>query len=275
MQPQNERLDLFLEEGFSQIDQSLKIVIDRVTPEQILSEFDPYFLAAQDIHTAHDLVDQTFRSYLGRIEKESIEVLLKRLAADVCGRIYGCKTESAKGVDLEFVKEDIVYLICVKPDPGWGSTQQVSHMVANLKSAKRNLRIKNPELSVGVIIGCLYGRDEQFDKGEYWKLCGQRFWAFISGNDDLYIQIIESLVHRAKQRNDDFQKSYARAINRLEREVLTDFVSNDLVDWDRLIQFVSAASSPKKSVPKKRASRESATDYVVDSQSAFDMEILE
>ena len=33
--------------------------------------------------------------------------------------------------------------------------------------------------------------DNQPDKGDYFKYCGQSFWEIISGNKNLFIEIIE------------------------------------------------------------------------------------
>ncbi|HPK53898.1 MAG TPA: PmeII family type II restriction endonuclease, partial [Smithellaceae bacterium] len=35
-----------------------------------------------------------------------------------------------------------------------------------------------------------YGKDSNPDKGDYLKLCGQIFWEFISGDENLYTDII-------------------------------------------------------------------------------------
>lgn len=48
--------------------------------------------------------------------------------------------------------------------------------------------------------GCCYGRDKHPDKGDYFKYCGQSFWEFISGYEDLYTGIIEPLGHKAKEK---------------------------------------------------------------------------
>jgi type II restriction endonuclease EcoO109I-like protein len=40
--------------------------------------------------------------------------------------------------------------------------------------------------NVVAVSGCCYGHENQPDKGDYLKLCGQRFWGFISGNRELY-----------------------------------------------------------------------------------------
>ena len=78
-------------------------------------------------------------------------------------------------------------------------------MKDNFRKAKRILGTNiASSLNVIAINGCCYGKDNNPDKGEYLKLCGQRFWDFVSGNDNLYTEIIEPLGHQAKEKNDQF-----------------------------------------------------------------------
>ena len=90
--------------------------------------------------------------------------------------------------------------------------------------------------------GCCYGRDNNPDKGDYLKLCGQRFWEFISGEERLYVEIIEPLGHQAKERNEAFQREYARLINTFSQEFMAEFCVDGLIDWEKLVAFNSAAN---------------------------------
>jgi len=134
---------------------------------------------------------------------------------------------------------NVIVLVAVKSGPNWGNSGQIANMKSNFIKAKRILKTNNPKVNVQAVNGCCYGKDIRPNKGEYEKLCGQRFWSFISGNEDLYVQIIEPLGHKAKQRNDSFQKLYAQVINKFEREVLKDFIQDDLIDWPKLVHFNS------------------------------------
>ncbi|HHL57988.1 MAG TPA: cytosolic protein, partial [Bacteroidetes bacterium] len=79
------------------------------------------------------------------------------------------------------------------------------------------------------------------DKGDYYKYCGQRFWEFISGSSDLYIEIIEPLGAKAKERNDEFLQSYSKIINRFTLEFAKDYCdSNGAIKWDKLVEFNSS-----------------------------------
>ena len=76
-------------------------------------------------------------------------------------------------------------------------------MVSDFGSAMKTLRTSGSQLSIVAVNGCCYGRDNHPDKGVYLKYCGQRFWEFISGEPDLYTEIIEPLGRKAKQRHED------------------------------------------------------------------------
>jgi hypothetical protein len=91
--------------------------------------------------------------------------------------------------------------------------------------------------------GCCYGKDNQPDKGDYRKLCGQSFWEFISGDSDLYVKMIEPLGHKAKEKNEQFMKSYAKIINKFTLEFGQNFCKNGEIDWKKLVQFNSSKKS--------------------------------
>ncbi|MDR1505532.1 MAG: hypothetical protein LBI67_00345 [Treponema sp.] len=63
------------------------------------------------------------------------------------------------------------------------------------------------------INGCCYGKDNNPDKGSYYKYCGQAFWEFIGGNANIYTDIIEPLGYKAKERNDDYMIKYSRMMS--------------------------------------------------------------
>ncbi len=111
------------------------------------------------------------------------------------------------------------------------------------KKAKRTLRTSGSRMMVEAVNGCCYGRDDRPDKEEYLKYCGQRFWEFISGKPNLYIDIIEPLGHQAKERNEDFGVEYARTVNRFTGEFIQDFCEADgSIRWEDLLKFNSGAA---------------------------------
>lgn len=99
--------------------------------------------------------------------------------------------------------------------------------------------------NIQAINGCCYGKDSKPNKGDYFKLCGQEFWSFISGDDEMYVKIIEPLDEEAKQKDEDFKIAYARKVNLLTSQFLQEFCQDGLIDWVKLLKFVSSRPTPK------------------------------
>jgi hypothetical protein len=117
----------------------------------------------------------------------------------------------------------------------------------NFKKAKRILGTNSSTgFHVIAVNGCCYGKDNVPNKGDYIKLCGQRFWEFISGNENLYTEIIEPLGHKAKEKNELFLREYAKVINRFSLEFMKMFcdTSGEIL-WEEVIKFNSAKSISK------------------------------
>src|SRR3989344_5564233 len=92
------------------------------------------------------------------------------------------KISKLTGIDLEFEKDEALYVVEIKAGWNWGNSSQIRQLKINFKSAKKLLLEKTGKKIVAVN-GCCFGRDNKPDKGDYLKLCGQRFWELISGNE--------------------------------------------------------------------------------------------
>ena len=166
---------------------------------------------------------------------------LERLATFICNHAYAGKKSSAEGIDLEFEKDNTKYIVSVKSGPSWGNASQINKMKDNFHKAKRILGTNlSTSQNVIAVNGCCYGKDNSPDKGEYLKLCGQRFWAFISGNENLYTEIIEPLGHKAKEKNDQFLVEYSKVVNKFSLEFMGMFCdTNGAINWEKVIKFNS------------------------------------
>lgn len=207
--------------------------------KQILKRKNPYLFKAKNIHTAQDLVKSLLDAHLSSQEEKVFGDFLEELAIFVCSRVYDGRKSAAKGIDLEFEKDGVLYLVSVKSGPNWGNSSQIKRMVDNFKKAQRILRTGQGQQSVQAVNGCCYGKERQPDKGDYLKLCGQEFWMFVSSNENLYLEIIEPLGRRAKERNDSFQAEYGRILNLFTGEFLRDFCQEGVIGWQELVRFNS------------------------------------
>lgn len=213
---------------------------------QILRRKNPYLFRAKNILTAQDLVKTLLDAHLSSQEETIFGEFLERLAIFICKQVFYGKKSSAEGIDLEFERDNIRYIVSIKSGPNWGNSSQVKKMVENFKKAKRILGTNISQTNIVAVNGCCYGRDNKPDKGDYLKYCGQMFWEFISGNPDLYVQIIEPLGYKAKEKNEEFLNAYSKLINKFTLEFGKDFCVDGEINWDVLVKFNSSISRDER-----------------------------
>ena len=165
---------------------------------------------------------------------------LEGLAIYICSKVYNGRKSSAEGIDLEFEKDKIKYIVSIKSGPNWGNSSQIKKMKDQFQKAKRTLGTNTAKVNIVAVNGCCYGRDNKPDKGEYLKLCGQSFWEFISGKSNLYKEIIEPLGHKAKEQNEDFLKAYSQILNIFSNQLANEFSIDGNIDWNKIVQHNSS-----------------------------------
>jgi hypothetical protein len=214
--------------------------IERLKLYDILKRKNPYLFKAKNVLTAQDLVKYILDAYLSSQEETIFGEFLEGLAIFINHKVYGGRKSSAEGIDLEFERDQIKYIVSIKSGPNWGNSRQIAKMKEDFIRAQRVLRSNNPDIHIKAVNGCCYGKDNHPDKGSYFKYCGQTFWHFISGEQTLYTGIIEPLGHRAKEKNDQFQQSYSRILNKFTLEFGAEFCVDGLINWAKLVHYNSA-----------------------------------
>lgn len=215
--------------------------------KKVLSKKNPYLFKAKYVLTAQDIIKSLTDAFISSQEETIFGDWLEGLAIFVNEKVYKGRKSGIIGIDLEFDKDNVRYIVTIKSGPNWGNSSQIAKLVADFKTAKKTLRTSNSQLNIVAVNGCCYGKENQPDRGDYFKYCGQKFWEFMSGDTDFYTKIIEPLGHQAKERNDDFMQSYAQMINKFTKEFADTFCKNDgSIDWDKLVRFNSATLDPKK-----------------------------
>jgi site-specific DNA-methyltransferase (cytosine-N4-specific) len=68
---------------------------------------------------------------------------------------------------------------------------------------------------------------------------GQDFWNFISGDDELYREIIVPIDQEARQKDEAFKLAYAAKINEMTQDFVNNFMTNNQIDWIKLVDYVS------------------------------------
>ncbi len=232
----------FVENNIGEFHKRRADSLAKLSLTKILKRKNPYLFKAKNITMPPDLVKGLLDAHLSSQEEAIFGEFLEQLAIYVNSCVFNGKKSATEGIDLEFTKEGIEYIVSIKSGPNWGNSGQINRMRDDFNKAKRIKRTGNSKINIQAINGCCYGIDNHPEKGDYQKLCGQRFWEFISGNTDLYIQIIEPLGHRAKEKNEEFLEEYSRIYTLFVSEFITDFCPDGIIDWKKLVEFNSGAN---------------------------------
>ncbi len=200
----------------------------------------PYLYKAKHLTTANDIVKSWADAYLSSAEETIFGDWLEGLAIFVCSKVYGGKKSSTTGIDLEFDKDGVRYIVSIKSGPNWANANQKKQMINNFKTAKKVLRTSRSNMNIQAVNGCCYGKDSKPDKGDYFKYCGQEFWTFISGEESLYTDIIESLATNAKEQNEAYMVEYGKMINKITKEFMANYCLEDgSIDWMKIVEINS------------------------------------
>lgn len=202
----------------------------------------PYLFKAKNITTAAEFVKNYADAYISSAEETMFGDWLEGLAVFVCSIVYNGRKSTTKGIDLEFDKDNIRYIISIKSGPYWGNSTQIAKMREDFKTAKKTLRTSKSGLNILAVNGCCYGIENNPDKGDYYKYCGQDFWYFISGEETLYQDIIEPLATDAKEKNETFSTEYGKMLNKITKEFIDEYCFEDgSIDWNKIVRINSAS----------------------------------
>lgn len=238
----------YVEENIGTFHQQRIASIDALKLSQVLKRKNPYLFKAKHMLTAEQIVRGLVDAHISSNEETIFGDWLEGLAIFINKKVLGGWKSGIPGIDLEFDKNKVRYIVNIKSGPNWGNSRQIRDMIANFNSARKTLKTSNSKLQVEAVNGCCYGRDRHpYKKANYYKYCGQQFWEFVSGDTDLYLEVIEPLGHKAKEKNEDFMKSYSQMINKFTKEFAYEYCKEDgSIDWDKIVRFNSAVVKPKK-----------------------------
>jgi len=216
--------------------------LNKLKLKTVLKKKNPYLFKAKHLLTAEAIIKKLTEAFISSNEETIFGDWLEGLAIFINQKIYGGWKSGITGIDLEFDKDGIRYIVAIKSGPNWGNSSQIAKMKADFNIAKKALRTSNSGLMVMSVNGCCYGKDRNPDKGDYFKYCGQDFWHFISGRKNLYQEIIEPIGHKAREKNEIFTVAYSQMINKFTKEFANDFCSDDgTINWNKLVEFNSCA----------------------------------
>ena len=132
---------------------------------KVIRRKNPYLFKAKNINTAQDFVKTILDAHLSSQEETTFGGFLEELAIFICSQVYGGQKSAAEGIDLEFEKDSIRYIVSIKSGPNWGNSSQVAKLRDNFRKARRILSTNTSLKNVVAVNGCCYGKDRTPDKG--------------------------------------------------------------------------------------------------------------
>lgn len=238
----------YVEENIGDFHQRLLESLHKLSLATVLSKKNPYLFRAKALLTAADIVAGLVNAFLSSREETIFGNWLEGLAIFINKKVFDGYKSAAPGIDLEFDKDDIRYLVAIKSGPNWGNSSQIKKMLSDFNTARKVIKTSNSKIAIEAVNGCCYGRDNNPLKTDnYNKLCGQRFWEFISGNPHLYLEIIEPLGHKSQEKTAEFNLAYSKILNRFTAEFTENFCQTDFsIDWEKLLKHNSSKTESDK-----------------------------
>lgn len=247
-----------MEAHIGEFHQSRLEKVQNITLKEILLSKNPYLFKAKNMTRADEVIKSVLDAFISSSEEGKFGNWLERLAIYINDSVYQGRKAGIDGVDLDFDKDGQRYLVAIKSGPNWGNDNQQRKLSELFASVRRRLATSGSHVNPICVNGCCYGRSrpssEFKTKLNYYKICGQRFWELISGDANLYTELIIPLGHDAEEKNQEFKDLYGNLVNRLTAEFLQDFMNpNGSIDWNKWLVFNS--NFPKESSKSKLSSK--------------------
>lgn len=213
--------------------------LEGLTLNRLLAK-NPYLFKAKNISTAEKLISGLLDAFLSSSEEKLFGDFLEQLAIFVAEKTCDGHKSTAPGVDLEFSRDNIYYVVSIKSSSNWGNSSQQRKLEEDLRDAVTRLKQSRRGLNVQPVLGICYGRAKTGYVRGYLKIAGQNFWHLISENKNLYTDIIEPIGHRA----DEFNRAFAEEQDRITKRFVDQFIErfcddSGAIDWVKLVEFNS------------------------------------
>lgn len=211
----------------------------KLSLKEILKNKNPYLFRAKNLNQAADLMSAVLDARLSSSEEGSFGGFLENLAIYVAEITGGGYKSAAEGIDIELVRDKVRYLIAVKSGKNWGNSGQYQALKRNFKKAVAVIRQSVRTTQLQPTLGICYGNFKTKDTGEYLHIGGQSFWHLLSGDSDLYTDLIKPLGFKAKEHNRAFEDEKNNTYNRLIREFTIAYCRRSgAINWTKLVRFV-------------------------------------
>jgi len=235
-----EKVERFVAERFRELDALKAAHVNNLQLVPLLRANNPYLVRVERRGLASQVVEWVLDAGTASIEENLFDEFLRTLAVFVSEEKCNGRKSGITGIDIELDRGGVRYLIAVKSGKAWGNATQQKKLRENFLTAVKVLKQNKAVGEIQPTLGICYGRFKTVNNGAFLHIGGQSFWELISGEQDLYMDIIEPIGHRAKEFNDEFHTKRANPMNRMVREFTERFcLADGAIDWPKIVTLVS------------------------------------
>jgi len=216
--------------------------------KDFLRKKNPYLFRALATEKASEIVEHLLVAYIGASDEtifgDAFFEPIARIAAEG-------KVSDAEGVDFVIEFPDRVVAVALKSGPNIYNASQKKRQSQEFLAVRSRLYKLHKQFDP--LLGHAYGRlkTEPTKDRVYRDRSGQAFWAEITGDKDFYLKLIRLMKDEPLKHKKDYTPAWDAAINKFTAEFVKDFCfQNGQIDWEKLVQFVSAISAGKSSKKK-------------------------
>jgi hypothetical protein len=234
------KVEQFVESRITDFHSSRLAGIESLKLLKLLDGKNPYLFRTKGFEKAPDLIEALLEARISSAEEGLFGRFLEALAVFVSEEKCGGQKSSATGIDIELVRDGIRYLIAVKSGKSWSNSSSMKTQRANFLTAVKVLKQSKDIGPLQPTLGICYGRSARSDNGAFLRIYGRDFWELISGEPELYKEIVEPIGYRARNFVDEFELKRAHVTNRMVREFTDGFcLADGQIDWQSVVAFVS------------------------------------
>ena len=118
----DKELSVFIEKSINEYHKKILGKLLELKLKNVLKRKNPYLFKVKGLDNPADLVKSILDAHLSSQEEAIFGTVLEELSIHVCSKVYGGVKSAAEGVDLEFEKEGIKYIVSIKSGPHWGNS---------------------------------------------------------------------------------------------------------------------------------------------------------
>jgi len=214
--------------------------VDLISLKTLINNKNPYLFRAKNLNVAADLVEAVLSARLSSSEEGVFGKFLEDLATFVAETTGHGQKSGIEGIDIEVPRNGVRHLIAVKSGRKWGNAQSKAKQKQDFRRAIQVIKQSKHAGEVVAVLGICYGNFRTKHTGEYLHIGGQSFWHLLSGDPNLYVDIVDPLGHEAQRHDDEFQQHLGNLKDRLTKELADRYChSNGAIDWPKLVKAVS------------------------------------